>query len=109
MYGMEYIILYGDFMNLNAIHYEEDICPVTEFRAEINSMIQQTKSTHRPIVLTQHGKASVVVLDVLDFQRMKEKAELTEDIRIAQRQILEKNVYTTAQAKARVLKSIKNG
>ncbi len=95
-------------MNTTNIDYVKDICPVTEFRSDINAMIQRTKSTHRPIVLTQHGKSTAVVIDIADYQRMVEKAELAEDIRIAKQQIKEGKFYTTAQAKERIMKRFKN-
>lgn len=95
-------------MHTTTIDYINDICPVTEFRSDINAMIQRTKQTHRPIVLTQHGKSTAVVIDIADYQRMVEKAELAEDIRIAKQQIKEGKVYTTAQAKERIMKRFKN-
>ena len=95
-------------MHMTTIDYINDICPVTEFRSDINAMIQRTKQTHRPIVLTQHGKSTAVVIDIADYQRMVEKAELAEDIRIAKQQIKEGKVYTTAQAKERIMKRFKN-
>ncbi len=95
-------------MIAKTIDYVEDICPVTEFRSDINAMLQKTKQTHRPIILTQHGKSTAVVVDIADYQRMVEKAELAEDIRIAKKQIKEGKVYTTAQARERIMKRFNN-
>lgn len=95
-------------MIAKTIDYVEDICPVTEFRSDINAMLQKTKQTHRPIILTQHGKSTAVVVDIADYQRMVEKAELAEDIRIAKEQIKEGKVYTTAQARERIMKRFNN-
>lgn len=95
-------------MLAKTIDYIDDICPVTEFRSDINAMIQRTKTTHRPIILTQHGKSTAVVVDIADYQRMVEKTELAEDIRIAKQQIKEGKTYTTAQAKERIMKRFKN-
>ena len=53
-------------------------------------------------------KSTAVVIDIADYQRMVEKAELAEDIRIAKQQIKEGKVYTTAQAKERIMKRFKN-
>ena len=95
-------------MIAKTIDYIEDICPVTEFRSDINAMLQKTKATHRPIILTQHGRSTAVVVDIADYQRIIEKAELAEDIRIANQQIREGKVYTTAQAKERLMKRFEN-
>jgi antitoxin YefM len=95
-------------MIIRTIDLVEDICPITEFRSEINTMIQKTKETHRPIILTQHGKSTAVVVDIADYQRMVEKSELAQDIAIAEKQFKEGKTYTTAQAKARIMKRFAN-
>jgi prevent-host-death family protein len=87
-----------------AIDLANDICPVSEFRADINTMIQKTKSTHRPIVLTQHGKTSAVVMDISDYQRLVYERQLFEDIRISQEQAANGQVLTTNELKSRLKK-----
>jgi len=87
-----------------AINLATDICPVSEFRADINTMIQKTKTTHRPIVLTQHGKTSAVVMDINDYQRLVYERQLFEDIRISQEQVANGQVLTTSELKARLKK-----
>ena len=37
---------------VEASNLVEDICPVSEFRADINKFIAKTRETHRQIVLT---------------------------------------------------------
>jgi len=95
-------------MNAMTINLLEDVCPVTEFRAEINSMLKKTKTTHRPIILTQHGKVTSVVLDISDYQRIVEQNELASDLRIAQQQFIDGKTSTTAQAKERIMKRYAN-
>ncbi len=91
-----------------AIDLSSDICPVSEFRADINTMIQKTKSTHRPIILTQHGKTSAVVMDINDYQRLIYEKQLLEDIRISKDQISKGQVITTAELKSRLKKRFGN-
>ena len=55
-------------MSFAKINLAEDICPISEFRTEVNAVLQRAKSTHRPIVLTQHGKSTAVLLDINDYQ-----------------------------------------
>jgi len=50
------------------IDLENDIRPLSEFRANTASLIRQVKKTGRPLVLTQHGKSAVVLLDVRQYQ-----------------------------------------
>ncbi len=65
----------------------EDIRPVSEFRAKSAAMIAHIKKSRRPLVLTQHGRGSVVVLDVHEFEAMREEVELLRDLVVAERQI----------------------
>ncbi|MEI8185476.1 MAG: type II toxin-antitoxin system Phd/YefM family antitoxin [Chlorobiaceae bacterium] len=61
---------------MRSINVEEDIRPLSEFRANTASMVKQVKKTGRPIVLTQHGKSTVVLLDVRHYQSMLSSIEL---------------------------------
>jgi prevent-host-death family protein len=59
---------------------DQDIRPLSEFRAGVASFIKQVHDTKRPLVITQHGKGVGVLLDVGEFEMMQEKIELLEDI-----------------------------
>ena len=72
---------------MHRIHLDQDIQSVSEFRAHTTSYINQVKETKRPLVLTQHGKSSAVLLDVVEYEKLIEKIETIEDIRIAQLEI----------------------
>lgn len=54
----------------------EDIIPVTDFRTNSAELLKQTKRTHRPIILTQHGRATAIVEDIQDYEKRLEKLEL---------------------------------
>jgi prevent-host-death family protein len=55
---------------MDRIDLENDIRPLSEFRANTASMVTQVRKTGRPLVLTQHGKSAVVLLDVRLYQTM---------------------------------------
>jgi antitoxin YefM len=63
---------------MERINLEEDIRPLSEFRANTASLVQQVKKTGRPLVLTQHGKSTVVLLDVRQYQSMLSNIELSD-------------------------------
>jgi prevent-host-death family protein len=42
-------------------HIDEDIRPLSEFRANASACIQHVNATKRPLVITQHGRGAVVV------------------------------------------------
>ena len=60
---------------MKGIDLENDIRPLSEFRANTASLVRQVKKTGRPIVLTQHGKSSVVLLDVRHYQSLLSSQE----------------------------------
>ena len=59
---------------------DQDIRPMSEFRSGVASFIKQVHETKRPLVITQHGKGVGVLLDVAEYEAMREKIELLEDI-----------------------------
>lgn len=53
----------------------DDVRPVSEFRANATTLISQARKNHRPILLTQHGKTSAVVVGIEEYQEMLETIE----------------------------------
>ncbi|MBS3975029.1 MAG: type II toxin-antitoxin system Phd/YefM family antitoxin [Actinobacteria bacterium] len=64
-----------------------DVRPVTEFRANTSAVIDQMHATKRPVVLTQHGRSTAVLLDVAVYEGMLDEIELLRDLRVAEDQI----------------------
>ena len=62
----------------------QDIQPLSTFRANAASLVQQVRETKRPLVLTQHGRSAAVVLDVEEYEAMVEEIELLRDVRHAE-------------------------
>ena len=74
---------------MKRIVFNQDIRPLSEFRANAAAIIEQVRSTKRPIVITQHGKSSAVILDVQEYESLLEKIELLQEIQIAESQLQE--------------------
>lgn len=72
---------------MNRPHLDRDIHPLSEFRARVASFVQQVHDTHRPVVITHHGKSAAVLLDVSDYEALLDKLELIQDVRDAEKQI----------------------
>jgi len=70
-----------------SISFSEDIRPLSEFRANAAAFVEQVQETRRPIVLTQHGRGAAVLVGVAEYERLVERAEVLEDIRVAEEQI----------------------
>jgi prevent-host-death family protein len=85
---------------------DQDIRPMSEFRAGIASFIKQVRETKRPLVITQHGKGVGVLLDVGEYEAMREKIELLEDIQTATSQLNAGEGVQQHDAKRAVLSSL---
>lgn len=65
---------------MSHIQLDKDIRSLSEFRANASAFIERVKSEHRPLVLTQHGKSSAVLIDVEDYQKLLDKVQLLQEI-----------------------------
>ena len=43
------------------VNYAEDIVPLSSFRADVTRLMTQTRQTHRPVIVTQNGRAANVL------------------------------------------------
>ncbi len=89
------------------IKLNTDIRPLSDFRANVASIIEDLKKTKRPIVITQHGKSAAVMLDVTEYETLLEKIELLTDIQIAETQLHNGQGVPHKEAKQKVLERIK--
>ncbi|EGQ9099739.1 type II toxin-antitoxin system Phd/YefM family antitoxin [Vibrio alginolyticus] len=93
--------------SMSRIHFDQDIQPLSEFRAGVASYIKQINETRRPLVITQRGKGVAVVLDVAEYEAMQEKIELLEEMRTAEAQLASGLGVSNDDARAQVLGRIK--
>lgn len=92
---------------MSRIHFDQDIQPLSEFRAGVASYIKQINETRRPLVITQRGKGVAVVIDVAEYEAMQEKIELLEEIRTAEAQLASGLGVSNDGARTQVLGRIK--
>jgi prevent-host-death family protein len=92
---------------MKRINLNQDIKPLTEFRANVTAFVQKVKKTKRPRVITQHGRSSAVLLDVEEYESLIEKIELLQDIHLAENQIAEGQSIDHADVKDKIYKIVK--
>ena len=92
---------------MQRIKLNTDIRPLSDFRANVASIIDEVRKTKRPIVITQHGKSAAVMLDVSEYEALLEKLELLTDIQIAETQLQKGEGVSHKEAKQRILERIK--
>ena len=71
----------------------EDVVSFTDCRGRLAEYFEKTRSTHRPIVVTQNGRATTVIVNLADWEQAFaawDEARLTrevlEDFRISMEQ-----------------------
>ena len=79
---------------MERIELDKDVKPISEFRANATNLIEQVNKTKRPLVITQHGKSSAVLLDVKEYEALLDKIELLSDLAEAEEDIKNKRVYS---------------
>ena len=72
---------------MSHIQLDQDIRSLSDFRANAASYIERVKSNRRPLVLTQHGKSSAVLIDVEEYQKLLDKIQLLEEISTARKEL----------------------
>ncbi len=88
---------------MKPINVEEDIRPLSEFRADAAGMLAKLRRTKRALVLTQRGHTSAVVLEASEYQRLVDELELLRDLHAASRQLERGEGVPHRAARARAL------
>lgn len=62
------------------IDLSTDIHSLTDFKRNTTQFVKQMKDTGHPLVLTVNGKAEIVVLDTVSYQKLLEDIDRVEAI-----------------------------
>jgi prevent-host-death family protein len=60
------------------IKLNEDIHSLSDFKRKTNELVDQIEQTGRPVVLTVHGKARLVVQDAGSYQKLLDSLDQAE-------------------------------
>jgi prevent-host-death family protein len=53
--------------------FSEDIVPLSDLKVNPGRVVKQASETHRPILLTNHGRGVAVVQSLSDYERAEEE------------------------------------
>lgn len=70
---------------MRRILIDEDIKPLSEFRTNAPALIRRIRQTKRPLIITQKGKSTAVILDVAQYEALLDKLELLQDLAAAEK------------------------
>lgn len=65
---------------MQRIKFSEDIKPISDLRAKGAEIINQVRTTKRPILITQRGRGVAVLLEISEFEKQQEKIAFMEAI-----------------------------
>jgi len=88
---------------MQRLRVDQDIRPLSEFRAGVAAFFKQVQETKRPLVITQHGKGVGVLLGVQEYEAMQKTIELLQDVQKSVTQISEGKGVDHNQAREMVL------
>lgn len=85
----------------------QDIRPLAEFRAHLAAVVRHVQRTKRPVILTQHGRSAAVLVDAAEYEALLERAELLDDVRVAEDEVAAGAAVPHTRAKVAVLARIR--
>jgi len=91
---------------MHRVVLDQDIKPISEFRANAASLVQQVKKTRRPVVITQQGRSAAILMDVSEYEKLLAKIELLQDIQTGENQIDAGQGIAHTAARKKVLERI---
>jgi antitoxin YefM len=89
---------------MQRIELDKDVKPISEFRANATTLLDQVNKTKRPLVITQHGKSSAILMDVKEYESLMDKIEMLTDIASAEEDIKNKKTVAHDKVKALIIK-----
>jgi len=85
----------------------QDIRPLADFRANLAAVVRQVQRTKRPVILTQHGRSAAVLVDAAEYEALLDRAELLEDVGVAEEEVAAGRGLAHSKAKTAVLARIR--
>lgn len=80
----------------------QDIRPLAEFRANLAAVLRQVRRTGRPVILTQRGRSAAVLVDAAEYEALLDRADLLDDVRIAEVEVAAGKAVAHSKAKTAV-------
>lgn len=87
----------------------EDIQPITALKTRAASLVERVQTSRRPVVITQNGEASAILIDVESYEALRDATTMLKLIEQSETQIRKGETVTQkeafARARARVRKA----
>jgi prevent-host-death family protein len=65
---------------MKPLNISQHIVSLSEFKARASKMIHDLQDSHRPLVITQNGKAAAVLISPADFDTLTEQVRFVDAV-----------------------------
>lgn len=65
---------------MKPLNISQDIISLSEFKNKASKMLHNVQTSHRPLVITQNGKAAAVLISPSDFDLLTEQANFVDAV-----------------------------
>lgn len=86
---------------LGTMRSREDIEPITALKTRPAMLVERARSSRRPVVITQNGKASAVLLDIQTYEELKDATTMLKIVEQSEARVREGHVVSQEEAFAR--------
>jgi len=62
------------------INLAEDIYPLSDLQLETKKLVEKAQTTKRPLLITEGGRSIVALIDIREFEALREQAALALDV-----------------------------
>lgn len=66
---------------MRPLQISEDFLPIRELKSNTARVLRRLKESHRPVVLTQHGRPAAVLISPQEFDEMRERERFMAAVR----------------------------
>lgn len=63
-----------------SINLAEDIYSLSDLQSRAKELVEKAQATRRPLIITEGGRSAVAIVDIEEFQSLRERAMLVLDI-----------------------------
>lgn len=85
---------------------DQDVMPLSDFRANAAAFVERVRNTKRPLVITQRGRSAAVLLDVGEYEELLAKVEVLQDVAVAEKQLSEGEAISHTSARRRAMERL---
>ena len=79
---------------MKPINISQNIISLSDFKTRASKMLNEVQKSHRPIVITQNGRAAAVLIAPADFDFLTERVRFVNSVKAGMADIQEGRVLT---------------